>query len=119
MTEAPEPSGGDQHKGAKPINSVVVEAHLLRHECELVRTAYAILLRRRRRHDQFNVAMFGEPAWDMLLEILCTGDLGLFVYRRAVAAGVGNCIFDRRTVVSTFAPADSADAAVRSMSFKS
>lgn len=42
---------------------------LLRHECELVRTAYAILRRRRRRHDQFNVATFRRAAWDMLPEI--------------------------------------------------
>lgn len=69
MAKAPEPSGGDQHKGAKETNSIAVEADLLRHECELVRTAYAILLRRRRRYDQFKADMFGEPAWDMLLEV--------------------------------------------------
>lgn len=69
MTTASEPPGGDQQKGARATNTTVVEADLLRHECELVRTAYAILLRRRRRLDEFNSAIFGEPAWDMLLEL--------------------------------------------------
>lgn len=42
---------------------------MLKHECELVRTAQSILLGRRRRYEEFNSALFGEPAWDMLLEL--------------------------------------------------
>lgn len=38
-------------------------------ECELVKTAQSILARRRRRHDHFEAAIFGEPAWEMLLHL--------------------------------------------------
>lgn len=68
MSKAPQPSGGT-HNAAGAINPPAVQPDLLRHECELIRTAYAILLRRRRRRDQFGPAMFGEAAWDMLLEV--------------------------------------------------
>lgn len=42
---------------------------MLAHECALVRNAYAILVRRRRRKDEFDPGMFGEPGWDMLLDL--------------------------------------------------
>lgn len=42
---------------------------MLSHECELVQTAEAIIVRRRRRYEEFDTALFGEPAWDMLLEL--------------------------------------------------
>ena len=68
MNKGSEP-GSQPHNAARAANYVDVEPDLLAHECELVRTAYAILLRRRQRYEEFHPRMFGEPAWDMLLEL--------------------------------------------------
>lgn len=46
-----------------------METDVLTHECERVRAAYAIIQRRSRRYDEFSSAIFGETAWDMLLEL--------------------------------------------------
>ena len=63
------PPESREPSAAKETSESAVGSDVLSHECELVRTAYAILLRRRRRYDEFNPALFGEPAWDMLLEL--------------------------------------------------
>lgn len=50
-------------------NEASAEEHVLSHEWKLVRTAQAMLQRRRRRSDEFEPTMFGEPAWEMLLAL--------------------------------------------------
>lgn len=62
---------------------------MLAHECKLVRTAYAILLRRRRRKDEFDPGMFGEPAWDMLLDLYVRETSGASATMKQLEAGSG------------------------------
>ena len=45
------------------------ELQPVEHECELIRAAQSILQRRQRRKYLFAPAIFGEPAWDMLLTL--------------------------------------------------
>lgn len=49
----------------------------LRAECRTRQIALRILEARRRRKDEFDHSMFGEPAWEMLLELFVRDTAGL------------------------------------------
>lgn len=50
-------------------NGIDTEPGELTEECRMVRIAQAILQLRRQRKDEFDESLFGEPAWEMLLEL--------------------------------------------------
>lgn len=69
MNKAPDPFESIRKQLPQWSNETSAEEHVLSHECKLVRTAQAMLQRRRRRSDEFEPTMFGEPAWEMLLAL--------------------------------------------------
>lgn len=64
--ESEQPQGPGSH-GRE--NTASVTADGLSEECQNVQMAERMLAARRLRNEEFDHALFGEPAWDMLLEL--------------------------------------------------
>lgn len=60
---------GDANEAVSAITPLGTRLNLLMHECELVSVAKAVLLQRRQRLNYFKANMFGEEAWELLLQI--------------------------------------------------
>lgn len=63
--------------GSRPRADTATDAEPLSDECRRVQTAQRILSARRLRYVHLSEALFGEPAWDMLLQIYVRETSGL------------------------------------------